>query len=205
MNSLVTTNLVTKAVALGLAVLPLLAPERAGYHRKAMRARAVVYPLVPLAIPLTWWRRGRPAPYPHAVDIGLALPLIIDAGANAFDVYNRIKNFDLAVHVVNTAVIVSTFGAGLSPLMPNRWSAAVLATSLGISGEALWEVAEYLAQRSGEDGMRLTYDNTIHDIISSSLGAAIGGLVTATLLWPWRAEVGALFGWRLVQRQRRAA
>lgn len=86
--------------------------------------------------------------------------------------------------------------------MPNRWAAAALATSLGISLEALWEVAEYVAHRRGETGMTLTYENTIADIASSSVGAAVGGLVTAALLWPRRGEVGALFGWRLVERVR---
>ena len=205
MSGLLPVNIATKALALALAALPLLAPNRPGYRRKAMRARAVVYPLVPMAIPFTWSRRGRPAPYPHAIDIALALPLILDAGANASDLYGRVRNLDLVVHLVNTGLVVAAVGAGLSPLMPNRWSAAVLATSLGISAEALWEIAEYLAQRSGATGMDLTYDNTIHDLISSSAGAAIGGLATAGLLWPRRGEVGALFGWRLVQRPRRAA
>ena len=205
MSRLLPVNIATKAIALVLAALPLLAPDRPGYRRKAMRARAVVYPLVPMAIPVTWRRRGRPAPYPHAIDIALALPLILDAGANASDLYGRIRNLDLVVHLVNTGLVVAAVGAGLSPLMPNRWSAAVLATSLGISGEALWEIAEYLAQRSGATGMDLSYDNTTHDLISSSVGAAIGGLATAGLLWPRRGEVGALFGWRLVQRPRPTA
>lgn len=199
LRPLAAANALTKAVAIALAGLPFLAPERPGYHRKAMRARAIVYPLVPLAIPFIWWRRGRPAPYPHAVDIGFSLPLILDAGANALDLY-RIKNLDLIVHFVNTGMVVAAFGAGLAPLMPNRWTAAALATSLGISLEALWEVAEYMAHRTGETGLTLTYDNTIADIASSSLGAGFGGLLTAGVLWSHRAAVGALFGWRLVER-----
>lgn len=198
-RGLAVTNIAAKAAAIGLAALPLVDADRPGYRHKAMRARALAYPLIPLAIPATWWRRGRPSPYPHAIDLALSLPLIVDAGASAVDLY-RIRNFDFGVHAVNTAVAVAALGAGLSPLMPNRWSTAALATSLGISLEALWEVAEWLALKSGEDGMSLTYDGTITDIIASSLGAAVGGLVTAGVLWPRRAEVGAVFGWRLVQR-----
>ena len=126
------------------------------------------------------------------MDITLALPLVLDAGANAFDVYRRMENIDLAIHAVNTALVVAGLGAALAPVMPNRWSTAALATSLGIAGEALWEVAEFAALKTGEDGLELTYDNTMLDIISSSIGAALGGLVTAAALWPRRGEVGAL-------------
>ncbi|HZP97191.1 MAG TPA: hypothetical protein VFC31_12805 [Candidatus Limnocylindria bacterium] len=168
-----------------------------------MRARAFAYSLLPLAIPLTWLRRGRPTPYPHAVDLLLSLPVVLDAGANAFDLYRRVRAFDLAVHGVNAALGVSALGAGLSPLMPNRWSAAALATSLGISGEALWELAEYGALKSGEDGLALTYENTMLDILASTIGALAGALVVGALLWPRRGEVGALFGWRLVERAAR--
>ena len=42
------------------------------------------------------------------------------------------------------------------------------------------------------------------DIVTSAVGAAAGGIITAVALWPRRAEVGALFGWRLVERPPRA-
>lgn len=109
--SLALANIATKVAAIGLAALPILDPDRPGYRRKAMRARAVAYPLVPLAIPLTWGLRGRPAPYPHAVDLALSVPLIIDAGANAVDLY-RIRHLDLVVHLVNTATVVAALAQG---------------------------------------------------------------------------------------------
>lgn len=198
-------NVIAKAAAITLALYPLSAPDRPQFRSKAMRPRAIVYPLIPLAIPVTWLRRGRPAPYPHAVDLMLSLPLILDAGANAFDVYRRVKDFDLLVHTVNALVGVTAFGAALSPLMPNRWSAAALAASLGISGAALWEVAEFAALKSGERGLELSYDNTMLDVLTSAIGAVGGGLVTAAILWPRRAEIGALFGWRSVERTPRPA
>ena len=205
LSRLAAANAALKGAAICLALYPLVRPDKPQFQHKAMRPRALIYPLVPLAIPVTWWRRARPAPYPHAMDITLALPLVLDAGANAFDVYRRMENIDLAIHAVNTALVVAGLGAALAPVMPNRWSTAALATSLGIAGEALWEVAEFAALKTGEDGLELTYDNTMLDIISSSIGAAFGGLVTAAALWPRRGEVGALFGWRLIQRSRGSA
>jgi len=196
-------NIAAKLIAVTLALYPLWVPDLPQFRGKAMRARAFAYSLLPLAIPLTWLRRGRPTPYPHAVDLLLSLPVVLDAGANAFDLYRRVRAFDLAVHGVNAALGVSALGAGLSPLMPNRWSAAALATSLGISGEALWELAEYGALKSGEDGLALTYENTMLDILASTIGALAGALVVGALLWPRRGEVGALFGWRLVERAAR--
>ena len=202
--ALVAANIAVKTTAIALSLYPLAARDRPQFHGKAMRPRAIAYPLIPLAVPITWLRRGRPAPYPHAADLLLGLPLILDAGANTFDVYRRVKNFDLVVHTANALFGVTTFGAALSPLMPNRWAAAALATSLGISGAALWEVAEYAALQSGETGLELTYENTMLDIVTSAVGAAAGGIITAAVSWPRRAEVGALFGWRLVERPPRA-
>lgn len=200
---LAAANIAAKVTAVALSAYPLSELDRPQFRGKAMRPRAILYPLIPLAVPLTWLRRGRPSPYPHAADLALSLPLVLDAGANTLDVYRRVKNFDLLVHTVNALCGVIAFGAALSPLMPNRWSAAALATSLGISGAALWEVAEYAALKSGERGLDLTYENTMLDVLTSAIGAAIGGAVTAAVLWPRRAEVGALFGWRLVERPHR--
>lgn len=202
-TALFAANIAAKVTAVVLSLFPLAAPNRPQFRGKAMRPRAIAYPLIPLAVPVTWLRRGRPQPYPHAADLVLSLPLILDAGANAFDVYRRVKNFDLLVHTVNALFGVTVFGAALSPLMPNRWSAAALATSLGISGAALWEVAEFAALKSGEEGLELSYENTMLDVLTSAVGASLGGIVTAAVLWPHRAEVGALFGWRLVERPRR--
>lgn len=199
---LAVANTVAKITAVGLSLYPLAAPDRPQFRGKAMRPRAIAYPMIPLAVPVTWLRRGRPAPYPHAADLLLSLPVILDAGANAVDIYRRVRNFDLLVHTVNAFVGAIVFGAALAPLMPNRWSSAALATSLGISMAAIWELAEFTALKSGEDGLELTYENTMLDIATSSLGAAAAGIVTAAVVWPRRAEVGALFGWRLVERPR---
>ena len=203
-RALAAVNIVAKATAVALSLYPLAAPGKPQFNGKAMRPRAIAYPLVALAVPVTWLGRGRPAPYPHAADLLLGLPLILDAGANTFDVYRRVKDFDLLVHTANALFGVTAFGAALSPLMPNRWSAAALATSLGISGAALWEVAEYAARKSGETGLELSYENTMLDVATSAVGAVAGGIITAVVLWPRRAEVGALFGWRLVERPPRA-
>lgn len=192
-------NLAAKALGIAFALYPLLRPDRPQFARKAMRARALSYPLAPSLVPLAWWRAGRPAPYPHAADAALSLPLILDGGANAFDLYRRLPKLDLAVHAANAALLGSAAGAAIAPLLTSRWLAAALIASFGISAEALWELAEYAALKSGEHGMELTYENTMHDVLASTIGAVAGGAVTALLIWPRRGEVGRLFGWRLIE------
>lgn len=111
----------------------------------------------------------------------------------------RVPRLDLVVHAANAALLGSAAGAAIAPLLSSRWLTAALIASFGVTGEALWEVAEYLALRSGETGLELTYENTMHDLIASTTGALAGGVVTAVLIWPRRGEVGRLFGWRLVE------
>lgn len=60
---LISANVAAKLLAIALALYPLYVPDRPQFRGKAMRARAVVYPLLPFAIPLTWLWRGRPTPY----------------------------------------------------------------------------------------------------------------------------------------------
>jgi hypothetical protein len=67
-------------------------------------------------------------------------------------------------------------------------------TGVAITGETLWEIAEFLAMKLGANGMDLTYEDTIADLAESSLGAVVGGLVT-WLRMP-RAGADRRRGWR---------
>jgi hypothetical protein len=53
-----------------------------------------------------------------------------------------------------------------------------VATSVGVAAAAGWEIFEWVAMKLGAKGMDLTYDDTMADLIETSAGALLGGLVT---------------------------
>ena len=58
------------------------------------------------------------------------------------------------------------------------WEASVFATAVGIATAAGWEIFEWIAHKLGARGMDLTYDDTMADLIETSAGAVLGGVVT---------------------------
>src|SRR5438128_2053811 len=84
--------------------------------------------------------------------------------------------------------------AASDPLEKARW-AALVATTLAISAEAVWEIMEYGAMRMGAHGMDLSYSDTMEDIIDSTLGAIVGGLFTLMRV-PRSREDRKRVGWR---------
>ncbi len=97
--------------------------------------------------------------------------------------------------MANAAIVSGVAGALIAPRVDERWQAALAATGLGITGETLWEIMEYVAWRLGANGMDLTYDDTMADIIESSLGALVGGIFTLTRL-PKSERARKKVGWR---------
>jgi hypothetical protein len=70
-----------------------------------------------------------------------------------------------------------------------------MATGLAITAETLWEIMEYTAMKMGANGMDLSYDDTMDDLIESTLGAIVGGLFTLTRVRKSR-EARKRAGWR---------
>ena len=70
-----------------------------------------------------------------------------------------------------------------------------LAVGFGAVVDILWEIGEYLLQRSGASGLQLTYENTIQDLAMSLTGAVVGAILVATVLHPRPGTPRALFGW----------
>ena len=71
-----------------------------------------------------------------------------------------------------------------------------LVLGFGATIDILWEVGEYLLQRSGASGLQLTYANTIQDLAISLFGAGVAAALVATALYPPAGSPAALFGWR---------
>jgi hypothetical protein len=166
-----------KALVIALAVDAFLNAESPRYHGKGMRLRAIGYAGAMLLVPVAWRLRGRTDPYPRALDLAVTLPLLADAGGNAAGIYQR-AHVDDVIHFANGALFASVAGALVSPRAQTSWEAAAVATAAGTSAAAGWEIAEWIGLKLGARGMNLTYDDTMADLIETTAGAALGGLVT---------------------------
>jgi len=193
-RALLVLDLGVKLGAVALALYPLLDPSASHFQGKAMGARAAVYPWAVVIIPAAWWFAGRPRPYPYVADMALVLPFAFDAAGNVFGWF-ALTGFDALPHAFGWLSLAIGFGLAVVPLVDRRWLAFLLVAGFGATIDILWEIGEFLLQRSGSSGLQLTYENTIQDLALSLLGATIGALVVVSLGWPKPGTPRRLFGW----------
>lgn len=167
-----------KALGFAFSMEPVLYPKQRKYKGKAMRIRAVGYFAMLLAVPVGWLARRPREPYPVLADLALSVPMLLDSGGNALGIYDD-ANVDDLVHLANTAILSTAFGAAISPHVDSRWKAAALTTAFGITGELGWEMMEYTADRIGFKGLSLSREDTLADIGEAVLGALAAGAITA--------------------------
>jgi hypothetical protein len=182
-----------KAATIACAVDALINADSPRLRGKAIRTRAVGYTGALFIVPVLWRLlpdRGR---YPRGLDLAVTLPLLIDAGGNALNLYEEAR-LDDVVHFLNAAIVSGVAGALFATRTDEPWQAALAGTGTAIAGETAWEIAEYVAMKAGADGMDLTYDDTMADLAESTLGAIAGGIVT-WLRMP-RAKAERQRGWR---------
>jgi hypothetical protein len=166
-----------KAAVIALAVDAFANSSSPRFRGKAMKVRAFGYTAGLLVVPAAWRAFARDKPYPRELDMLVALPLLADAGGNAIGMYDR-AHVDDAMHFANGALLAGTIGALVEPRMKTAWEASAFAASIGVAAAAGWEMFEWIAMKLGAKGMDLSYDDTIEDLIETSLGALLGGLVT---------------------------
>jgi hypothetical protein len=166
-----------KAVIIALAVDAFVNSQSPRYSGKGMRLRAIGYAGSLLVVPVAWRIGGRKDAYPRALDLAVALPLLADAGGNAVGIYQR-AHVDDAIHFANGALLSSVVGALWTPRARTSWEAAGFAAAAGTSAAAGWEILEWIGLKLGARGMNLDYDDTMADLIETSAGAVLGGLVT---------------------------
>ena len=166
-----------KAAIVALAIDAFTNSTSPRFRGKAMRVRAIGYTGALLVVPVAWRLRGRDEPYPRELDLAVALPLLADAGGNAVGIYNH-AHIDDGIHFANGALLASVVGALATSRTRTPWEAAGAATAAGIATAAGWEILEWTASKFGARGMDLSYDDTMADLIETSAGAALGGLVT---------------------------
>ena len=166
-----------KAAVIALAVDAFRNADTPRYSGKGMRVRAVGYTGALLVVPIAWRLRGREEAYPRELDLAVTLPLLGDAAGNAVGIYQR-AHVDDAIHFANGAILSSVVGALVTPRTKTPWEAAGVAAATGTSAATGWEIAEWVGLKLGARGMNLTYRDTMADLIETSAGALLGGLVT---------------------------
>lgn len=183
-----------KAATVGFALDALLHADSPRLRGKAIRTRAVGYTATLLAVPLVWRILPDRGPYPRALDLAVTMPLLLDAGGNAVGMYERI-HIDNVVHGMNAAILTGIAGSLIGPHVDARWQAAAAGAGAAVLGETLWETFEYVAWRMGQDGMQLSYEDTMDDIVATWLGALVGALFILSRVPPQRQQRRRV-GWR---------
>ena len=166
-----------KATVIALAVDAFLNAGAPKYQGKGMRLRAVGYAAGMLVVPIAWRARGRPQPYPRELDLAVTLPLLADAAGNASGIYQRAHVDDL-IHFADGALVASVVGALATPRVRTSWEAAGIASLAGTAAAGLWEIGEWIGLKLGARGMNLSYDDTMTDLIETTAGAMLGGVIT---------------------------
>ena len=187
-----TFNLAVKACFAVLLGLVVFVPDLEGFQGKAPLARALTYPIAALVVPVGWWSmRRRPRPrYPHAADALIGLPFVIDMAGNVPDLYDRLGWWDDANHLWNWALLC--LGVGLllrrSPRVDDRRVLAGLVAGFGGLSIIWWEAGEYVAFIRNSSELDTAYTDTLGDLLLSSTGGVVAGVLLGTCLWDWGAR-----------------
>ncbi len=190
-------TIAAKVATIGFGIDALLHHASPRLRGKAIRTRAIGYTAALFLVPLAWrLLPGERGPYPRALDLAVTGPLLADAAGNAFGVYERVR-IDDAVHAANAGILAGVSGSLIAPHVDARWQAALAGGAIAIAGETLWETMEYVAWRLGQDGMDLTYEDTMDDIIGTWIGALAGAAYIATRA-PRKKEARVQRGWRAI-------
>lgn len=178
-----TRRSVVVAVALKVALVALVvfALTHLDWERfadKAMTARAVLYPLAALVVPLVWVLRGRRGSYPAVADALLVTPFVIDLAGNALDLYDAVTWFDDACHLGNWAILTLAFGLPVARRC-GPWVTLGLCVGFGATTALVWEVGEFGAFILKTEESVTAYRDTIGDMTLGLTGALLAGLLCA--------------------------
>lgn len=155
--------------------------DRSRFADKAMTARAVLYPLAALVVPVAWLAGRRRWPYPALVDVLVVTPFVVDLAGNALDLYDRVSWFDDACHLVNWALLTAAVGVPLARRF-GPWVTLGLCVGFGATTAVLWEIGEYGAFVLKTPESVTAYRDTIGDLSLGLAGSVLAGATAAVLL-----------------------
>jgi hypothetical protein len=150
------------------------------FEGKAFGWRLLFYPISAAIVPVGWLLAKRPPPYPHAMDILLVSPFLVDVVGNALDLYDTIGWWDDLNHFVNWALLSLAVGLLVRRLGLPRFETFAIVVGFGAIAAILWELAEYIAFIRNSPELATAYEDTLGDMLLGLTGSAVAGILTAT-------------------------
>ncbi len=144
----------------------------------------------------------RPVQLPRAYDACLVTALTLQAGGEALGAYDSITWFDNLAHFSLPFFLAPTLYIALAraDVVPDPKDDTetrhyvgifVITFALGVALGGLWEIWEWVSDRSFGSSLQLGLDDTVGDLVADTAGSACGAL----LLVCW-----ARYGWGSVRR-----
>jgi hypothetical protein len=144
----------------------------------------------------------RPLQLPRVYDACFVTALALQAGGEAFGAYDALPWFDNVAHFTLPFFLAPTLYIALAraDVVPDPKDETyvrhyvgmfVVTFSLGVALGGLWEIWEWVSDRSFGSSLQLGNDDTVGDLVADSAGSACGAL----LLVCW-----ARYGWGSVRR-----
>jgi len=153
---------------------------------KGMAFRAPLFLAPAVLVPLiARWRDW--APYPHTGDALLSAPFLLATLGNLFGFYDDYPVTDDVLHAAHWVLLVAAFHAFRFRNVADRRDAVLLGYGFGGLAIIWWEVLEWAVSEDGFGGagnLALTYEDTVGDLLLSSVGGLIGGVLAVRWLGP---------------------
>jgi hypothetical protein len=183
-----------KVVVLLSVVRVLVDPAWANLEGKAPVARAIMYPLWAMAVPVFWVATRRATAVPWMGDLLVALTCLTDILGNRLELYDDIGWFDDWMHVMNTALVSAAFVVLTVKDSAAFTRIAEAAVALGLTASLGWELFEYATFLTRSTEWPSAYSDTVGDLVLGWLGSVLAALVVAAA---WRHR-----GARAIERPR---
>ncbi|AXT85105.1 hypothetical protein C6I20_07865 [Aeromicrobium sp. A1-2] len=185
MTTLRNRGLLAAAAIFALTVVQLTVGAFGGLEQfdgKGFGYRLIVYPVLMLIIPATWWwrTRGRTTvgELPWGASALIMSPFLVDVTGNTIDLYDRVEWWDNANHFVNWVLLLWGCGLLLRLVWTGpTWTLVLTITGLGAVLAIGWEIGEwYTFIRRGTE-LDGAYEDTLSDELLGTLGALLAGLI----------------------------
>ncbi|GAA4381813.1 hypothetical protein [Nocardioides caricicola] len=172
------------AVTISLKVLVVLAmirvatdPDWANLDGKAPVARAILFPVVVLALPTLWAVTRRSDAYPWVADLLVTLTVFGDVVGNRLDLYDAVTWFDDAMHLANAAMVSAAYVVLTVARPASPAGVAHTAVAAGLTASLAWELFEYGSFLTRSTEWSTAYSDTVGDLTLGWLGSVLAAAV----------------------------
>jgi len=173
---------ITLKVLLVMAMIQvLIEPEWAHLDGKAPVARAIVFPLWALGLPILWTLTRRASAFPWLPDLLITLTCLVDVIGNKLDLYDSLPHFDDGVHLLNSVAVSVAYVVLTVPPRASSVAVANAALAAGLTASLAWELFEYVAFLARTTEWTTVYADTIGDLFLGLLGSLVAVIVTTTI------------------------